>query len=269
MNRAWMESLITATNDKTESSSEYNRCVIVGKFGAGKTRFCNVPGVFILDFDEGLETLRKGKVLPPVFQMRKGNHSPYERTMGLIKDLMSRGGPFAKGEALENTRVVALDGITSLANILMHEIAASVVGSSDITAFKPEYDEWGMLKKRLETIIDALKQIPYHLIVTAMAKVDKDESTGAYIGMIDILGSYRDEIGPRFDEVYYVEKVRSTPDEKTNTKSEIANVFHTAYHPRFEVKSRLAANHDIPAKVRNPTWTSLIKPHYTKKGGLE
>lgn len=264
----WVNYLVDQAKPNAESDTQYSRILIYGEFGVGKTRFCDVPGVFFLDFDDGLTTVRKNGKTPPAVQFRYNTPKVYDKTMSLIEDLRHQSGPFAKDKELSGTRVVALDGITAMAETFLYEISqdAMIVGQ-DYTEFKPQFDEWGILLKRLSSVVEALKQIPYHLIVTAMAKIDKDESTNQYVGLIDILGSYRNVIGRRFNEVYLVEKRRARGEELKN--SEIANDFITAYHPRFKVKSRLAAEKKIPNKVSNPTWETLIKPFYTKKGGWE
>jgi hypothetical protein len=267
-NQSWMEALVTASNSQTESWTEYNRTLIYGEFGVGKTRFCDVPGVFFIDFDDGMTTVRKAGKIPPAVQFRQDTPKVYEKTMSVIEDLRSQRGPFAKGGELEGTRMVALDGVTAMAEAFLYEISQDAMSASEeYTSFKPQFDEWGILLKRLSSVIEGLKQIPYHVIVTAMAKITQDEATKAFVGEIDILGSYRNVIGRRFDEVYYVEKRRARGEELK--AAEIANDFYTAYHPRFKVKSRLAASGKIENKIPNPTWDTLIKPLYAKQGGHE
>ena len=269
--RSWMKNLVDEANDQTEAWSEYNRALVYGEFGVGKTRFCGVPDVFIFDYDDGLTTLRKSGKVPPTVQFRQ-EQPIYEPTMQVISDLQKRSGPFSKDGVLGKTRLIALDGITALAELLMHEISRDIIGEhKDITAFKPQFDEWGILKKRLNEVIEGLKLCPYHLVVTAMSKFEQDSATKAYVGGIDILGSYRNTISRRFDEVWYVEKRRASNSEREATGSEIANDFYLNYHPRFPVKSRLSSDESlgIPNKVPNPTWDTLVKPLYRKRGGWE
>lgn len=269
--RGWMKRLITETRPDVESPTDYARILLIGEYGSGKTRFSNVDGAFYLDYDDGLTTVTSPDGKPPKHvPFRIGDTKAYEDTMSIIDDLRTRGGPFAKGQDLQNTRVLVIDGVTMMAKVFLHEISVDAAASGqDITEFKPQFDEWGILVKRIESVINAAKQIPYHLIVTSRVKVEKDELTGALVGAIDIVGSYRNTIGYEFNEVYLVEKRRSRPEEKAETGSEIANDFFTAFHPRFKVKSRLAASRAIPGKIANPTWDTLIKPFYTKRGGHE
>jgi hypothetical protein len=263
-----MQNLVGQADSKLESWTEYSRILIYGEFGVGKTRFCNVDGAFIIDFDDGMTTLRREGKIPNAVQFRQNTPKVYDKMMGLIEDLRSRSGPFAKGQKFENTRVVALDGLTAMAETFLYEISQDAMKINDeYTQFKPTYDEWGILLKRLASVVDGLKQIPYHVIVTSMAKIKQDEATKSYVGELDIVGNFRQVAPRKFDEVYYVEKRRARGDEMK--ESEIANDFFTAYHPRFKVKSRLAASEKIPNKVSNPTWSTMIAPLYKKKGGWE
>ena len=271
MNRDWLSKLVDRTKATAFTPTDYARILLIGEYGVGKTRFCGIPGAFFLDFDDGMTTLldKQGNP-PPHVPFRKGDNSVYENVMSILEDLRSKSGPFAKDQKLGSTRLLVIDGVTMMAKVFLEEICQTALKpGQDIADFKPTYDEWGLLVRRMETVISTAKTVPYHLIVTARVKSEVDELTKQLVGSIDILGSYRNQIGYEFNEVYLVEKRLARPNETKETNSKIANDFITAFHPRFKVKSRLQNFAKIPDKIPNPTWDTLVKPFYKKRGGWE
>jgi hypothetical protein len=114
------------------------------------------------------------------------------------------------------------------------------------------------LRSRLTDIISGLRSLPYHVCATILTDIDKDESTGAYVGIFSTLGGFREDVGAMFDEVYVFEKRRARQGEPGDVVYEAL----TQYHPRFEVKSRLQQAGNIPSKITNPTFNDLYN-----KGG--
>lgn len=260
--QSYMANLVDQSNEGSTDIVKYARTVVYGEFGAGKTHFCNTyPNVLFFDCDHGMTTTvdKATKETPPAIRFARGD-SIYRPTMQMIHDMNTQSGPFntTDGE-FKDIKSIAIDGLTSLAGDIMDEIVIGVVKNQrvDKSEFKPSYDEWGMLKSRMESILEGLKTIPYHLCLTAMAKLDKDEATGSYVGMFDIIGSTRDIVGRMFNEIYFVEKRKAKGDEREKYGREVVHEFYTQYHPRFKVKSRLGDNHKIPARAVNPTFDSL------------
>lgn len=244
----WLDLLIDQSSPE-KLSTNYIRAVYTGFFGTGKTRLCaTAPKTFWIDSDYGMATTRQQQSwrTPPGIRLVK-DKVRFAPLMNLINDLQVRKGQ------LDEYETIVLDGWTSLAQLLLHEITK---GQMDPTkGQRPGYDEWWTLRLHLNEIADGLKSVPYHVLMTSLAMIDKDEATNAYVGMFNILGGFRDDLGGKFDEIYYLQKRRATSADKI--KGEIAYECCTEYHSRFEVKSRLAQAGDIPAKAVNATFDSL------------
>jgi hypothetical protein len=248
---AWMAYKI-GESKKHPDTTDYARCLIYGPFGSGKTHFANTfPSPFFIDVDYGLATTKASMDAKTADGIRLFPGDPvYDTLMSFLADA-KRGTT-----TLEPYRSIILDGLTSLSRLLLFEIMG---GNMDPKrGAKPNYDDYGSLKTRLTSIVAAIQSIPFHVCVTALSEIDKDESTGAYVGLINTVGSFGKEVGSLFDEVYYIEKRRG----RQNEGATIVHEFHTQFHPRFEVKSRLQQAAKIPGTAVDPTFPSLYGSVY-------
>jgi len=251
---AWMKYAI-AEGKRHPDTTDYARALIIGEMGSGKTHFANTfPKGFWIDTDYGMSTTKDSMTAKTAPGVRLFPGDPaYQTIMAMLNDAKSRKPP------LDQYETIVLDGLTSLSRLLLWEISGGNLDPK--TGGKPSYDEYGSLKVRLSGIINALQAVPYHVVVTALTEIDKDEVTGSYVGLINTVGSFGKDVGAMFDEVYYVEKRRA----KSNEPGEAVHEFHTEYHPRFAVKSRLQNAAKIPSKLINPTFDSLYGRIYTRK----
>lgn len=250
---AWMNYAI-GEGKRHPDTTEFARCLAMGDFGSGKTHFANTfPKPFFIDTDYGLSTTKDtmdAKSAPGI-RLFPGDPA-YQIIMSMLNDAKNQKPP------LDQYETIVLDGLTSLSRLLLFEVSGGNLDPK--TGGKPSYDEYGSLKVRLSSIVNAIQAIPYHVVVTALTEIDKDEATGAYVGLINTVGSFGKEVGSMFDEVYYVEKRRA----RNNEQGEAVHEFFTEYHPRFAVKSRLQRAAKIPHKLVDPTFDSLYGKVYKK-----
>ena len=251
----WMQYSI-AEGKRHPDTTEYARCLVLGEMGSGKTHFANTfPKPFYIDTDYGLATTKDSMTAKAAPGIRLFPGDPaYQTIMAMLTDAKKKTAP------LDAYETIVLDGLTSLSRLLLYEISGGNLDPK--TGGKPSYDEYGSLKVRLSSIMSAIQAIPYHVVVTALTEIDKDEATGAYLGLINTVGSFGKDVGSMFDEVYFLEKRRA----RSNEPGEAVHEFHTEYHPRFAVKSRLQNAAKIPAKIVNPTFDSLYGKIYKREG---
>lgn len=241
---AWFEDL--AYTDEVETG--YMRALVYGPMGSGKTRFALTwPNPFVLDIDHGLLTGRKlhvpsKRLFPP--KDRKDRQRVFQSVMDVLTDARDRSGPFADGGPLADRETIVLDGYTALADALMKELL--IGDGKDFTKEKPEYDHWNALSARLDNITQLSAMVPFNFVATCGNKLDKDEYTGGWVGLPDIIGGFRNDIGYRFDEVYYFEPRRG----RSSEGGDLVYEAHTAKYRIFDAKSRLG----LPTTIVDPTY---------------
>lgn len=248
----WMDKL--SFTDEIET--RYMRALVYGPMGSGKTRFSLTwPSPFVIDVDHGLLTGRTQRVPSiPVYppKDRKDKAKVYQTVMDILVDARDRSGPFATGEALSNCETIVLDGYTALADALMKEIL--LADGRDFTREKPEFDHWNSLAARLDNITQLSAMIPMNFVATCGNKLDKDEYTGGWVGLPDIIGGFRNDVGFRFDEVYYFEPRRGKASDGVG-KDDLVYEAHTAKYRIFDAKSRLG----LPSTIVSPTYEKVRK----------
>ena len=229
---------------------KYRRVLSYGEFGSGKTRFGGTfPDPFIIDTDRGLLSLSTAGLLPPpnrVLELTK-HDSVFKVTKDVILKLRNGSGPFET----DPPQTLIIDSFTSLVDMLLYEAMTSpdnpLVKEKNPDYEKAEYDHWGLLRNRAQSIWEMLKDLPMHVYVTAGVKVEKSDSTGDFIGEPNLQGSSRGIIGHAFDEVYYFKPSGSGDKVKYTVYTKNCDFYHA--------KSRL----DLPAKLESPTFDELYK----------
>lgn len=248
---AWMQYKI-GESKRHPDTTEFARCLIMGEFGSGKTYFANTfPAPFFIDIDHGMTTTKHSVTSKPAdgIALFKGDRI-YDTIMSLLNDAQSKRPP------LDQYQTIVLDGLTALSRLLLLEIMGGEMDPKK--GAKPDYDAYGSLKVRLTSIINAIQAVPFHVVITALTEIEKDEASGSFVGAINTVGSFSKDVGSMVDECYFIDKRRARAAEPGDVVYEV----HTEYHPRFAVKSRLQPAAKIPSKVVNPTFAALYGKVY-------
>ncbi len=242
------------TEEREAQMREYVKALVYGFFGTGKTKFGGTfPAPFLIDFDKGFRTIlpeEGGEPLKGVF-FKRGDRF-FKRLNALCLDIRNRTGAFAEGGEWGDRKSIIFDGYTAFANSCMYETVKFDSGQ-DPLVYRPQYDEYSRLYNKMEEITGLLQDAPFNVLFTANADWDKDEATGSTVGKIDILGSFRTDVGRRFDEVYYLEKKR--------TAQGVAYLAHLRFHPKFAVKSRTKGT---PDTIEDPTFEKLYSGGFVR-----
>lgn len=263
---AWLDEHM----ETTDTVEPYARYFVYGPFGSGKTRFISTaPEALILDVDRGTKTLRgkniegrKVHVLQPEIIKNKrlaaGERSV--TTFKVIREIAelarAKEGPFAAGGKYAGVKTIALDGYTALGRIYKNEMM-QIKGKNPLLE-KADYDIWNSLKEMLFATTFELKNLPYHVIFTALSKVYTSEDEGDILGLPQIDGSFRDEVGGLFDEVYFMDTM--TRGGKLNYMT------YTARHKHWGAKSRRQVPSPLPPVMESPTFADVWEGEYDAKG---
>lgn len=226
-----------------EAGDSKIRVLAFGKAGTGKTVFASTfPSPFFIDADKGLRSIR-GKEIPHV-QINRG-----EKVFGVVLDILRtirRKEPPFDSIPVET---IVIDSGTALADMILYEsmrFPATNRPPKDPNNEKAEFDHWGEVLNRMQTITRYIRDAGLHVIMTAGERLDKDEVRGSFIGYPDIPGSYRTKIAHEFDEVLYFET--------KGVGEKMKYLVHTTPYLYFEGKSRTG---NLSSIVESPTFEKL------------
>jgi hypothetical protein len=218
-----------------------------GSTKTGKTFFIDsLPGpVFVIDTDGSLGGLANPHVLTLSLQREAVlDGAPVYATIDdVLRKLLHKEGMFADNAIAS----LAIDGVTSLADLLLIELMnSSTVGGRkrDPLLQKATFDEYGVLGMLLETIFSKVDALTQHIYVTAGARTDTDQLSGAITGMPDVVGSFRQRIGHRFDAMLYTEADKDK--------------FYAYARPHLRYPAGIR-RWIGPERIENPTWAKIFE----------
>lgn len=217
------------------------KILLYGDTGAGKTHFsADADGVAVaLVEPQGFATIAslKRKVLVPGKKGRAG--TPCLRTMDDLREFVKAAASGRLAKAGVTTLV--FDGITEIQQMMIDEIqrgkrrAALTVkteGSTKKTKAveteakpdaKPDAKtkgpapemtqaDWGTLATMLRNFLRTIRDLPYHVIVTALSQTSEDEVNGVKIRRLSpmLSGSTRATIGQYFNIIGLIYKIEES-----------------------------------------------------------
>jgi len=191
-----------------DPSKQFKRVLLYSETGGGKTKLASTfPSPFFIDTDKGGKTLKDLHM--PNIKLKVGNKT-FDEIMDVLGKIKRKEEPFDF-----EIKTIVLDSITTLADFLLTDILKypKVPGkmSRDPTKVKPEWDDYTILTAELKAIVKYLQDMELNVVATCGVKLEKDEIRGTFVGLPNIVGSFRNAVGYEFDELYFMEvKAKST-----------------------------------------------------------
>lgn len=221
---------IMARISKPEVASPYLKILIYSEPGVGKTTLAaTAPKPLIIDVERGTRVLANKDIdvleFVSIEQVEK------------VIEYAVRGEP-----AFDKYETFVFDSLSEMQRRVLDAQLDKSSKSVGAPVYKATWDHYGENTQRLRSLMSRFRDVKRNIIVTAQAKMDKDESSGipfmrpdltpklaaTIVGLFDIVGYYRiDSKGQRVLQVQ-------------PTKTIIA-------------KTRV----DLPKELVNPTWTTL------------
>lgn len=242
-------------NSKDLAANTAPKILIIGDGGTEKTRFLASAGVFVYDFDKGMDstagqdveyvTFKDAPHGSKAFNKEEGIYPYGEAWPAFINHLNTVVWPQVEKGTFP-FRGIGLDSLTTLSNISMNY----VLKGNGKAAAAPEIQHWGQQLRLLETVMDQLTAWNIAVMVTAHIKRDDNIVTSITEYLPMVAGQLSGRVGIYFGEVYYTKRVGTGNDTRT--------VFITVAQGMYkQAKSRRNVPNDTAAK-----W-SAIEPYLT------
>jgi hypothetical protein len=243
-----------------------DRIIIYGEYGAGKTTLAATwPSPFFLDIDKGETNETRDRHLRYI---TFGVNGIYDNLFKVLEDFLYHrdvfdpdGGPDA------DCQTIVLDSWTKINEYILADVCKKGIGagrnqgSIDVASDRPAISQYGFLLSRQQSISSILREISdsgRHTIITALPMVEGSEEERKsgkagelktvfeeVIGIPNMVGKYKYQIGAEFDELYYLRQadVGST------------RYLHTQRYGIWRAKTR----RKLPAVITNPSYDVIEK----------
>lgn len=163
-----------------------------GVSGSGKSRLAaSFPDILVIAVEDGMKSTvdLEVDILSP---------TSWEELLQIIQALKTH----AKAETKQvefNGKLYKSIGIDSLT--VLHQIIMKSVLKMNRRELA-QIQDWGLASDRVETVVNALMDLPTHLVATALEQIDKDEIIGKIYAAPMIPGKLSRKIPALFDEVF-------------------------------------------------------------------
>jgi len=223
-----------------------HKILVIAEPGVGKTCLAtSFPGkTRVLDFDNKAdsaaqfwrskgETDRLGRIdvtqFPRVLDSANSKVSPLDALLQIFQDEFI---PQQQAGKMEFDTLV-LDSITTFSSQVLKHIVKTNPGikrTATKQGMQPGLQDYGILRREFERIINGLISLPCNVIMLAHIAVEKDELTGRVNRFAMMDGSFAKELPVYFKEVWrlYVDKnqrmIQTQSDNYFSCRSQIAGL---------------------------------------------
>ena len=151
---------------------------------------------------------------------------------------------------------VIIDGITDVAEMALQEfLVASHRKDRKNDRYQPNVAHWGKVGNVVREVIRQFRDLPIHVVFTALERDVKDEGTGRTYIRPSLSGKLANEIGAYFDIVGYI-YAEAPSNKKEAEESGIPRFLQCQPSQRVLAKDRTSR---LDMVVENPTLPGLIE----------
>lgn len=238
--------------DLKEVKPDVRKLLLIGHEGVGKTNFIKTmpKPIYVFSFDKGYLTLAGEDGVKVGVCMDSDRYHPKAYAEFSKKfDSLCAGEKYKWADGREEPyQTIALDNITFMSTAVFNYYQF-VNNNID----KPGgYAVYGLVKSKLEDVINKAVVIANYVVCTALVEASKDDITGEIFFNPDMVGSVKNEVGAWFDAVLFM-SVDKTPDGKKAYK--LITVGDRRQKAKIRLPSRIA---DAISAVETPDFGVLV-----------
>ena len=242
----------TLNIEKLADRDEHATVLIYGESGTGKTVFASsAPRPMLWLEAEGGTASISDKDGIDIVKM-----SGLESYREVLRYLEANPGKY---------KTIVIDSLTETAVAIMKEIMKAAKGpDSSRDEHAPHFPEWGKLTGVIREIVRAFRDLPTHLVITALQREDTDEMTARVKVRPGLTPRLADELPALMDAVLYLYAATQSKgeadsdgiaaDEDGNTVVRNALIKPTG---KYVAKARIPMGNDAPDFINNPTFTQV------------
>ena len=235
--------------------SEYIKIFLTGDFGTGKSVMastCPIPG-YVFDFDDGIQTYRGLDFDYDNFSLTAPGWVTFEKTLVRIK----------KEVYAHKYETVVVDSTTSMTAIAMERALQLDPKRSETDG--PIWNvHYPMVRNLMEGKLRQIIAFPCNVIVIAHLYIEKDEKTGAIIGIEPLLTGQLSYMVPGYFGEVYCTFSRQIPSEIAGQPPKTTFYMRTVPRGWYKARSRLSGvQRLLPDEIPN-SYEALVKAY--KKG---
>ena len=162
---------------------------------------------------------------------------------------------------------VVIDSLSETSAAVLKEIMQHVK-KDDVTRdeFAPQFGEWGRLTGIMREIVRAFRDLPMHVVITALQREDKDELTGKTKVRPRLSPTLADELPAFMDAVlyYYTATIKGGEVNKEGIEADeegITIVRNALLKPtgKYAAKCRVPFGTESPDFIADPTFPAIAE----------
>lgn len=234
-----MKQKFTLDIEKLSERPKYAKMLVYGESGTGKTVFSSSAPrpILWLESEGGTNSIADPEGIDIV------------RVTGL--DTYREALLYLKSPEGAKYKTVVLDSFTETQAGILKEIMKSVADTdTSRDEFTPQFQDYQRLVGVMREIVRGFRDLPMHVVVTALTREDKDELTGKVKVSPRLSPAIASEIPGFMDVVGYMYMTTETHGEATDAEVETHRNFLLVPTGKYLAKIRAPEGTEVPSHLR-------------------
>jgi len=252
---------LTQSAKDVTPDTELTKVFLTGDFGTGKSVFASTfptPG-YVFDFDEGIQIYRGKDFDYDHFPLTAAGWVEFEKTVREVKEAVVKEKRY---------KTVIVDSTSSMTDTAM-ERALQLDPKRSETGGPIWNVHFMMVRNLMEGKLRQIIALPCNVVVIAHLYIEKDEKTGAIIGIEPLLTGQLSYMVPGYFGEVYCSFTKQVQSKVAGKPPETVYYIRTVPRGYYKARSRLSGvERLLPDEIDN-TYQALVEAYEKglKRGG--